>query len=78
MVRRDVLLTSISSYKEVSFTYRFKRTGKRNKIFLATKFGIVGDPDRATNGEPEYVVKAFEKSCRNLGVDFVDLYYFHR
>ncbi|PCH44692.1 Aldo/keto reductase [Wolfiporia cocos MD-104 SS10] len=56
----------------------FKRTGKRNEIFLATKFGLRSSPTRTVNGDPEYVHKAFEKSLSRLGVDSVDLYYFHR
>lgn len=59
---------------------RFKRTGKRNEIFLATKFGIVMKPgqQRGIDGSPEYVHQAFNKSISRLGVDKVDLYYLHR
>ncbi|KAF9566054.1 Aldo/keto reductase [Agrocybe pediades] len=53
----------------------FKRTGKRNEIFLATKFGITSG---APNGKPEYVREACEKSLKRLGVDTIDLYYVHR
>ncbi|KAK9762603.1 Aldo-keto reductase str7 [Basidiobolus ranarum] len=53
----------------------FKRTGKRNKIFLATKFGITPN---GINGKPQYVRSAIEKSLKHLGVDQVDLYYLHR
>ncbi|OSD02680.1 Aldo/keto reductase [Trametes coccinea BRFM310] len=56
----------------------FKRTGKRNEIFLATKFGIVTDPDRAVNGTPEYAVQALDASLKRLGTDHVDLWYLHR
>ncbi|OBZ77664.1 Aldo-keto reductase yakc [NADP(+)] [Grifola frondosa] len=57
----------------------FKKTGKRNEIFLATKFSLAhGDPNRAVNGDPEYVPKALEKSLSRLGVEYVDLYYSHR
>ncbi|KAI8986631.1 Aldo/keto reductase [Trametes punicea] len=56
----------------------FKRTGKRDEIFLATKFGIVSDPDRAVNGTPEYAVKALNASLKRLGTDHVDLWYLHR
>ena len=51
---------------------RFKRTGKRDEIFLATKFGIVTDPDRAVNGTPEYAVQALDASLKRLGTDHVD------
>lgn len=56
--------------------------GRREAVFLATKFGIVRDPDdptkRAFNGRPEYVRAAAEASLRRLGVDYLDLYYQHR
>lgn len=54
----------------------------RNKITLATKFGIVRDPanpqKRGVNGRPEYVKKSCERSLKRLGVDVIDLYYMHR
>ncbi|KAI0348126.1 Aldo/keto reductase [Trametopsis cervina] len=58
----------------------FKRTGKRNEIFLATKFGIVmGDGKPTTvNGSPEYCNAQIETSLQRLGVDYVDLFYLHR
>ncbi|KAI0072166.1 Aldo/keto reductase [Panus rudis PR-1116 ss-1] len=57
----------------------FKKTGKRNEIFLATKFGLAGGiPDRRVRADPEYVPEAFNKSIGRLGVDKVDLYYLHR
>jgi aryl-alcohol dehydrogenase-like predicted oxidoreductase len=46
---------------------RFKRTGKRDDIFLASKFGITGDPKRPANGTPAYVKACFEKSRSRLG-----------
>jgi aryl-alcohol dehydrogenase-like predicted oxidoreductase len=56
--------------------------GKRDKIVLATKFGIVRDPahpaTRGVNGKPDYVRKSCEASLRRLGVDHIDLYYQHR
>ncbi len=49
---------------------------------MATKFGIVRDPDkpksRGISGKAEYVHKACEESLRRLGVDVIDLYYQHR
>ncbi|PPQ97653.1 LOW QUALITY PROTEIN: hypothetical protein CVT26_002502 [Gymnopilus dilepis] len=53
----------------------FKRTGKRNEIFLATKFGATAT---GPNGKPEYVRTAAEKSLKRLGVEKIDLYYLHR
>jgi aryl-alcohol dehydrogenase-like predicted oxidoreductase len=56
--------------------------GRRDEVELATKFGIVRDPDdpaaRGQNGRPEYVHASIEGSLRRLGVDSVDLYYLHR
>ena len=58
---------------------RFEKTGKRDKIFLATKFGLGhGEPGRVVKANPEYVREAFNKSLSRLGVDYVDLYYLHR
>ncbi len=55
--------------------------GIRDKVTLATKFGIVrtSDPNvRSVNGRPEYVKSSCEGSLKRLGVDYIDLYYQHR
>lgn len=56
--------------------------GRRDKVFLATKFGIVRDVNdpsvRGANGHPDYVRKSIEGSLRRLKTDHVDLYYQHR
>ena len=56
--------------------------GHREKVLLATKFGIVRDPAnpqvRGISGKPDYVRKACEGSLRRLGVEVIDLYYQHR
>ncbi len=56
--------------------------GKRDEIILATKFGIVRDPNnpqkRGVNGKPDYVKQACEASLKRLGVEHIDLYYQHR
>src|SRR3984893_16025642 len=55
--------------------------GHRDKVFLATKFGIqrTSDPQvRSVNGKPEYVRACCEASLKRLGVDRIDLYYQHR
>ena len=56
--------------------------GRRESTLLATKFGFeVDDNEQLTwrlNGRPEYVRKAIERSLRNLGTDYMDLYYLHR
>jgi aryl-alcohol dehydrogenase-like predicted oxidoreductase len=56
--------------------------GHRAEVVIATKFGIVRDPDdplrRGISGRPEYVKQACEGSLRRLGTDVIDLYYQHR
>ena len=56
--------------------------GHRGEIVLATKFGIVRDPNnpaaRSINGKPGYVREACERSLRRLDVDVIDIYYQHR
>lgn len=53
-----------------------------NKIILATKFGIMRDPNdpnmRKINGRPEYVKVACDASLKRLGINVIDLYYLHR
>jgi aryl-alcohol dehydrogenase-like predicted oxidoreductase len=55
---------------------------RREQALVATKFGIVRDPNDATargvNGKPDYVKRACEGSLRRLRVDHIDLYYQHR
>ncbi len=54
---------------------------RRDKVVLATKFGIVRGEDpkaRSISGKPEYVRVACEASLKRLGVDTIDLYYQHR
>ena len=56
--------------------------GRRDEVALATKFGIVPDPDdpkkRTLDGSPENVRRSIEGSLERLGTDHVDLYYLHR
>ncbi len=55
---------------------------RRDQVFLATKFGIVRDPNnpasRAISGRADYVRSACEASLKRLGSDCIDLYYQHR
>src|SRR5437879_12208465 len=49
--------------------------GRRDKVVLATKFGIVRGPaTRSINGRPEYVRSSCEGSLKRLGVETIDLY----
>jgi aryl-alcohol dehydrogenase-like predicted oxidoreductase len=55
---------------------------RRDEVVLATKFGIVRDPNdptvRGLNSRPEYVRQACDASLRRLAIDHIDLYYQHR
>jgi aryl-alcohol dehydrogenase-like predicted oxidoreductase len=55
---------------------------RRDRVVLATKFGIERDPNdptkRGINGRPEYLRQACEGSLKRLGTDHIDLYYQHR
>lgn len=56
--------------------------GIRKQITLATKFGILRDPDNPTkrglSGKPAYVKSSCEGSLKRLDTDVIDLYYLHR
>jgi aryl-alcohol dehydrogenase-like predicted oxidoreductase len=55
--------------------------GKRERVVLATKFGIVRGPrpqDRGLDGSPAHIRKSIEGSLARLGVEYVDLYQYHR
>jgi aryl-alcohol dehydrogenase-like predicted oxidoreductase len=55
---------------------------RRDEVVLATKFGIVRDPEdptrRSISGRPEYLLAACDASLRRLDTDHIDLYYQHR
>jgi aryl-alcohol dehydrogenase-like predicted oxidoreductase len=54
---------------------------RRDRVFLATKFGILRSADpsyRGVCGKPDYVRTACEASLKRLGVEVIDLYYQHR
>jgi aryl-alcohol dehydrogenase-like predicted oxidoreductase len=59
-------------------------SGRRDEVFLATKFGIARSwktrtpGARALDGRPETVRRSIEGSLRRLRVDHIDLYYQHR
>ncbi|RCR67677.1 aldo/keto reductase [Larkinella punicea] len=56
--------------------------GNRDQYVIATKFGYeIDDNEQLTwriNGQRDYVKKAVERSLKNLGTDYIDLYYLHR
>lgn len=56
--------------------------GKRDQVFIASKFGIVRTPGdaaaRGVDGSPEYIRNAIEGTLKRLKIDTLDLYYQHR
>jgi aryl-alcohol dehydrogenase-like predicted oxidoreductase len=55
--------------------------GKRDRVFIATKFGAVrnpGGPVIGVNGRPEYIRSSCDGSLKRLGIETIDLYYQHR
>ena len=63
---------------------------RRNEAFVATKFGIVFDPNETgtevptgwgfsleINGKPEYAQRAIENSLNRLEMSHIDLWYLH-
>jgi len=56
-------------------------SGRRDDVFLATKFGNVRGPNGeflGVRGDPDYVRSACEASLKRLNVETIDLYYQHR
>ena len=60
---------------------------ERDKVFLATKLGVVANPGfpdpfvpggAHLDGSPKHVREAIEGSLMRLGVDHIDLHYLHR
>jgi len=51
--------------------------GRRQNVFLATKFGFVSSA-RGVDGRAAYVREACDRSLTRLEVDTIDLYYLHR
>lgn len=54
--------------------------GMREKVQLATKFGIVAHDGKEleVRGDPAYVRASCEASLKRLDIDCIDLYYQHR
>jgi aryl-alcohol dehydrogenase-like predicted oxidoreductase len=54
--------------------------GRRDNAIIASKFGNFDLPDgrKGYNGKPTYVPEACDASLKNLGLDYIDLYYLHR
>jgi aryl-alcohol dehydrogenase-like predicted oxidoreductase len=60
--------------------------GKRDALMIASKFGVVRDPDgpqgstydRDIDNSPDYMRRCCEESLKRLGLECLDLYYVHR
>ena len=52
--------------------------GRRDKVVLASKFGMKIDDAHAGGAKPEYITEAIENSLRRLNTDHLDLYQIHR
>jgi aryl-alcohol dehydrogenase-like predicted oxidoreductase len=55
--------------------------GRRDRVVLATKFGLVSHDGRVPSGpdsSPDNIRTAVEGSLKRLGTDHIDLYYQHR
>lgn len=65
---------------EILLGKALQAAGLREKVQLATKFGVLitADGTPEIHGEPAYVRAACEGSLQRLGVDCIDLYYQHR
>lgn len=55
-------------------------THRRDKVFIATKFGLRATPDNPfhLDTSPAYMKTALEASLRRLKIETIDLYYAHR
>ncbi|HVV68179.1 MAG TPA: aldo/keto reductase [Gammaproteobacteria bacterium] len=54
----------------------------RDKVIIATKCGLVRDPDnagyRGVNGSADYITACCEASLKRLNLEYIDLFYLHR
>ena len=68
-------------YTNEELVGRAIRGRQRDRFVLATKFGIVRGPrpqDRGLDGSRAHVKSSIDGSLQRLGVDYVDLYQYHR
>ena len=56
----------------------FKKSGKRDEVFVATKFGLSREnPRNPQNSSAKYCKENCDRSLGLLGIDSIDLYYLH-
>lgn len=51
---------------------------RKPRVTIATKAGIVRDPNRRSNNTPQHFRTEIEGSLKRLGIERIDLYYIHR
>ena len=64
--------------EEIIGTWFAQNKGARDKMLLATKAGITGQPDRRFNNDHDYMADCLDASLARMGVHHVDLFYAHR
>ena len=64
--------------EEIIGTWFAQNKGARDKMLLATKAGITGQPDRRFNNDHDYMADCLDASLSRMGVDHDDLFYAHR
>jgi aryl-alcohol dehydrogenase-like predicted oxidoreductase len=78
----STLIDTSDGYRDSELFIGRAVKGRREKVVIATKFGIVralsSDLPPIINGRPEYVRERIERSLTRLGTDHVDLYFQHR
>ncbi|HEV7175830.1 MAG TPA: aldo/keto reductase [Solirubrobacteraceae bacterium] len=52
--------------------------GRRDKVTLATKFGMDMGDGKGPRGSRDYILQAIEASLRRLRTDTIDIYWYHR
>lgn len=59
-----------------------EQKSRRDKLFIATKCGIIRDPEKkysiSLNGSADYIRAACDASLKRLKTEYIDLYYLHR
>ncbi len=54
-----------------------RKSGKRDKVIIATKVGVEMGPDKKGLGK-KYIIQAVEDSLKRLQTDYIDLYQSHQ
>ncbi len=52
--------------------------GRRDRVVLATKFGMDRGDGKGPRGAPDYIREAADRSLRRLRTDVIDFYWYHR